>query len=296
MYGVIDIGSNTIRLSVYKKVDGDIRLILNKKHMTGLAGYVNAYGYLTENGIRKAIRDLMDFKHIIDNIELKEIFVFATASLRNIKNTDDAMSQIKHMTGFDIELISGEMEAKYDFYGATRFMKLNSGLLVDIGGGSTELVHFTDGSIDEAISIPMGSLSLYKKFVSEILPTAGEMDAMKKYIKAELKKVDIQSKHGLICGVGGSIRGTLKLTNDLYNLDLNGRDISPKHVNKTLKAFQSDRSYAVTNIIKNTPDRMHTILPGMTILKTIAKKYEVEGISVSQYGIREGYLYTKLGL
>lgn len=294
MFGVIDIGSNTIRLTLYKETENGLKLVLNKKHMTGLAGYVDAKGYLTESGIRKAIYDLLDFKLIIENIELKALYVFATASLRNIRNTDEAMSRIKEMTGFDIDLISGEMEARLDFLGATQVMPLKNGILIDIGGGSTELVYFTDGSIDKAISMPMGSLSLYKKFVADIIPTPSEIKLMKAYVKEEIKKVDLEKAHPVICGVGGSIRGALKLCNEVYGNDYAQGRIDPKQLKKMLKCFSDDKAFAVQNIIKTVPDRMHTIIPGLTILNTLCKKHEALEIYVSPYGIREGYLYTKL--
>lgn len=294
MYGVIDIGSNTIRLSIYKETEAGLRLVLNKKHMTGLAGYVSTSGVLTESGIRKAIYDLMDFRLIVENIELKALYVFATASLRNIKNTEEAIARIKSMTGFDIDLISGEMEARLDFYGATQVMNLKNGILIDIGGGSTELVYFTDGSIDKALSIPMGSLSLYKKFVKDIIPTALELKAMKSYIKEEIKKVDIKKEHPVICGVGGSIRGAFKLCNEIYGNDPAQNYIQPKQLKKMVKCFSADKAFAVQSIIKTVPDRMHTIIPGLVVLNTLSKKHEALEIKVSPFGIREGYLFTKL--
>lgn len=294
MYGIIDIGSNTIRLTVYKIHNKEIQLILNKKHMTGLAGYVNLQGYLTENGINKAIYDLLDFKTILSNFEMKNVFVFATASLRNIKNTIDATKRIEEATGFSIDLISGEQEAHYDFHGATKALNLNRGLLVDIGGGSTELVYFHNGAIDKAISMPFGSLSLYKQFVSDIIPNENEILRMKKFVKNEIKKVEIECESPQICGVGGSIRGCLKLNRELFSIDPLSLEMEPLHLKRLVKQFSKHRSYAVDNILKVTPERIHTIVPGMTILQTIVKRYDAINICVSPYGIREGYLYKKL--
>ncbi|MBN7774205.1 phosphatase [Clostridium aminobutyricum] len=296
MYGVIDIGSNTIRLSLYKKTDSSFKLMLNKKNMAGLAGHVSRNGNLSKKGIKKTIGILRAYRQILNNIEVKEVFVFATASLRNVKNTQEAIKIINEQTGFDIDLVSGEQEAIYDFVGATHVMNLDKGILIDIGGGSTELVFYSNGEIEKAVSLPIGSLSLYTKFVKNILPTKKELSKMKDCINDELKTIEISGEYQIICGVGGTIRGACKLNNEIFDMVSGNRNIEIKRLNEMLRDFSEERKYAVQKIIKNIPDRIHTIIPGMTILESISEKYNSETIVVSEYGIREGYLYTKLFL
>ena len=94
----------------------------------------------------------------------------STASLRNISNSQAAVSEIEDRTGLAINLLSGAQEAEYDFVGAARTIDLKSGLLVDIGGGSTELVMYNNMQIQNSISLPIGSLSMYTKFVKHLFP------------------------------------------------------------------------------------------------------------------------------
>lgn len=296
MYGVIDIGSNSIRLSLYKKTENSFKLMLNKKNMAGLAGYIDKSGNLNKKGIRKTISILNAYRQILENIEVEGIFVFATASLRNINNTEEALQIIREQTGFDIDLVSGEQEAIYDFVGATHFMDLDKGILVDIGGGSTELVFYSNGNIEKAISMPIGSLSLYTKFVKNIIPTKKELINMKEYIEEELLVVDSSDKYAIICGVGGTIRGAYKLSNEIFDKSAGNRTIEVDKLIQMRREFSDERKYAVNKIIKIVPERIHTIIPGMTILECISEKYNSQSIIVSEYGIREGYLYTKLFL
>lgn len=297
MYGVIDIGSNTIRLSLYKKTNLSIKLMFNKKIMAGLAGHIDKNGNLSEKGINKAIDVLRSYKQILEEIDVKEVFVFATASLRNINNTKESVKTISEQTGFDIDLVSGKQEAIYDFIGATHFLKLDKGILVDIGGGSTELVFYRNGLIQKAISIPIGSLSLYTKYVKNILPTKKEICRIKKKINKELKNVDmLEGPYYILCGVGGTIRGTCKLFNEINNIASDNRSIDIKKLNDMLNHFSDEKKYAAQKIIKNIPDRVHTIIPGMNILELVSEKCNSEEIIVSDYGIRDGYLYTKLFL
>ena len=146
IYGIVDVGSNTIRLSIYKYENNKVVLLLNKKTMAGLAGYVKD-GELSKAGIKRACEVLKAYKEIVENFQIKNVFVFATASLRNVSNTDEAVLRIKEETGFNTEIILGENEAIYDFIGASQVVDISDGILIDIGGGSTELVMYKNKEI-----------------------------------------------------------------------------------------------------------------------------------------------------
>lgn len=294
MYGMIDIGSNTIRLSVYKKTGTGISLLFHKKSTAGLAGYVDEQGALSEEGIERATSVLRAFSKVLHNVEVKEVYAIATASLRNITNTEQVAARLSEASGFPIDLLTGEEEAIFDFVGASRLMQLNEGMLIDIGGGSTELVRYRAGKILSAHSLPIGSLNLYTQHVSDILPTAIELRHIKTRIKAELESLPPIEDQPILCGVGGSIRSACKLMNSFYALPADNRNIELAPLRKLLKKFANERELAVHRLIRGAPARIHTIIPGMTILNVIAKKYGGESIAVSEYGVREGYLYTKL--
>ncbi|HWS44203.1 MAG TPA: phosphatase [Pseudoflavonifractor sp.] len=294
MYGVIDIGSNTMRLSIYSTTESSFRLLLNKKSMAGLAGFIDKKGRLSEEGVKKAVYVLKSFQHILENIGVEDTFVFATASLRNASNADEVLQALRTHTGFEVDLISGEREALLDFMGATHLLPLEHGLLVDIGGGSTELAVYDRGCVEKAVSIPLGSLNLYTRFVKDILPTEKELEKIKEAVKSELKKISLPGGNRLICGVGGSIRCACKLCNDIYALPEDNRVIDGKRLHNLLWRMGDERKFAVKTILRTAPDRIHTILPGMTLLKLLADKFDCTEIQVSGYGVREGYLCSKL--
>ena len=123
MYCVIDIGSNTIRLVIYRVEDGRIKPILNNKYAAGLAGYVDKNGSLRPAGIEKAVTVLREFRQTLDMLPECEVFPFATASLRNIDNTDEVLQAIEASCGFQVRVLSGKEEALYDYHGAVRAME-----------------------------------------------------------------------------------------------------------------------------------------------------------------------------
>ena len=168
-YGVIDVGSNTIRLVIYEVKENRIESLFSNKNTAGLIGYVND-GELSRKGIRKACDVLNSLQKVAAHAQVEKLYVFATASLRNIANTKEAVEEIEKETGLDIDVISGHDEAELDFEGAAHAQKLKDGIMVDIGGGSTEVVAFADGKITDAVSLEFGSLSMYKTYVSRLFP------------------------------------------------------------------------------------------------------------------------------
>jgi exopolyphosphatase/guanosine-5'-triphosphate,3'-diphosphate pyrophosphatase len=295
IYGVIDLGSNTVRLTVYECEADSFNILFSEKTMAGLAGYVEKK-ILSKTGIEKACSVLNTYRGIIRNFDISNVFVFATASLRNIENTDEAVAAILKRTGFVVEVISGEEEATLDFIGATHNVSIDNGLLVDIGGGSTELVTYSNRTIKKAISMSIGSLSLYTKHIKDILPIKEERKTIKEVIIENIEQVEIfdGEQHKTICGVGGTVRAALKLNNHIFGLSDSNKTISTKNIKEILNKLCDADTDAWKIILKVCPDRIHTIIPGLLVLNTVSKYFGCETIVVSSYGVREGYLYNKV--
>lgn len=293
--GNVDVGSNTIRLSVYEIQGNAIQLLFHKKVTAGLAGYIDNE-FLNKEGVDKACEVLSDFKRIWNSFHISPVFVFATASLRNIKNTQEVLESIKIETGIEVDVITGEEEARLDFFGATYELQLKEGFLIDIGGGSTELVDYRDARLIAAVSLPVGSLNMYSRFVQNLFPDKDERKRIKDYVLKELAKHPsfLNKETSNICGVGGTVRSTLKLQNGIYGYSSQNTIIHGENIGKMIKSLQTPQKNTYRTILKTAPDRIHTILPGMIILKTFITSFNVKSIQVSKAGVREGYLYQKI--
>ena len=289
---IIDLGSNTIRLSIYS-VDQTNRFenLLNKKETVGLASYIEN-GSMSENGIIRAISTLNRDKTICDGFGIHDIHVIATAPLRNIDNSDYAIERIQKATGLTIHLLSGEQEATLDFEGAMLCTDIQDGLLIDIGGGSTELVCFKDHKILQAISLPIGSLLGYTKFFKSLTPTKKQIKALKQHFNELLSVTDFiktqNTTHAI--GVGGSIRAVNKCFKRSYSLNDN-MVLTTKQIKSLYKLIKTMDDDGLNLILKSAPDRIHTIISGMTILMVILDHFDVDDLTISSYGVREGYLY-----
>ena len=165
-YAVVDMGSNSMRLSVYDAHEnGDFDLIFSEKKMAGLANYIE-YGALSRKGIEVACEILRGFQWILRHFNISDMHVFATASLRNIKNTDEASEDIYDKTDIKVDVLSGKEEAELGYYGAITKCDENLGAMFDIGGGSTEVTSIKIGKTQHAQSVGIGALNLFNRFVS----------------------------------------------------------------------------------------------------------------------------------
>ena len=295
LYGIVDIGSNTVRLNVYRCEDEDIRVVFSKKDNLGLVFYIKS-GKLTNIGIEKLITVLKKIKKDFDYLNIESYRFFSTASLRNIKNSTEVIQIIKDKVNIDIDLLSGEEEGELSFCGSISTIKKDNGILIDLGGGSVEIVLFKDKKIDEEYSIPIGSLKMYNDYVSGMIPNENECNLIKERIYSELAKIGVNNEEKIpfMCGVGGSIRAIGLILVDL-NLQKKKADYIDVKLLKLLKnELNLNNKDTYNKILHVKPSRIHTLVPALLMLESITSYFGCEEIQISKFSVREGYLYKKI--
>lgn len=294
IYAVIDLGSNTIRMNVYRLRNGKFRLLFSKKATAGIVSYVKD-GRLNREGICEICSTLESFKKVLEHLQIEQCSVFATASLRNIDNTEEVITQVKKKTGMKICLISGEEEGRLSFRGAAIQLSAGDGLFIDIGGGSTELVRFAEGKAQSSCSLPIGSLNLYNRFVHDIIPTAQERKEISLYVEGALLSSEVKPEGKLLAAAGGTARAVEKLLLRSGALERKGEAISLSQLEQLQQQLLSG-SDAAHMILRCKPDRIHTLIPGFLILKGVMQHFGCEQLKVCRNGIREGYLMEITGV
>ena len=291
---VIDIGSNSIRLTLYKTQGQSFKILFREKIMAGLAGYVEE-GKLSAEGIDCACSGLLSFRSILQALEIENVRVFATASLRNISNTEQALSVIRAATGYAVEVISGEDEALFGYAGAMEELHLTSGAFLDIGGASTEIVTFEEGKPTDFASFSLGSLSLYRRCVKKVLPGVGSVKRLRQTVGGV---IDIPqgalAERALVVGVGGTARATLKLARHYYKMSEDCRSITAEQLDGLCDFLCSGKKAVSDLILRLEPERIHTLVPGVLILQHVFHLFHAQQLVVSKYGVREGYLCQRI--
>ena len=299
LYAMIDIGSNTIRMAIYE-IDGErVEMLMKRKNSVGLASYVKD-GYMTRAGIDKVVDVLSGYRHFLDELGINRVTAFTTAALRNSVNGYDAVEEISYRTGTDIHLMSGEDEATYDFIGATHDLADDSGLLIDIGGASTEIVYFERREIKVKVSLPIGSLSFHTRYTgAHILPSASELEEM--YAEAEATVSAVEEfryvSHAQICGIGGTFKGAMALYNAMFGMPRRNMRMEVNRIHEILQRFHRNHELIIPEkvvLMRTVPERMHTFMPGLVIADVLAKRFGSYQIIYSDSGVREGYIYSKI--
>ncbi len=295
LYGIVDIGSNTVKLNVYRCEDDDIRVLFSKKDNLGLVFYIKGRK-LTNTGIEKLINVLKKIKKDFDYLNMGSYRFFSTASLRNIENSADVIQIINDKLNIDIDLLSGEEEGELSFCGSISTIRKDNGILIDLGGGSVEIVLFKNKKIEEEYSIPIGSLKMYNDYVSGMIPNENECNLIKERTNSELAKIGANNEEKIpfMCGVGGSIRAIGLILVDLNLQKKKAALIDVKLLKQLKNELNFNNKDTYNKILYVKPSRIHTLVPALLILESITSYFGCEEIQISKFSVREGYLYKKI--
>ena len=297
LHAIIDIGSNTIRMAVYQIEGRTFELLLKRKHTVGLAGYLED-GRLVREGIEKTVKILRGFMDFIDTFGIAHVHSFATAALRTAANGHAVTDEIMRRTGVAVRIISGDEEAAYDFIGATTSIAYADGIMVDIGGGSTEIISYAAHEMQGRWSLSIGSLAMSKAHVAGLLPSGDECAAIRATVTAILNSASevraLRAQH--MIGMGGVLSSTSRMHALLYP-EAQTRLIDARHLPAMIDLFSTGQPLSENDtavLLRSAPDRLHTIVPGMVIAHTLAESFAAEDILYSDSGVREGYIWKEI--
>lgn len=295
---VIDLGSNSIRLVIYKWNGKKLVKIQDVKRQAKSMKYIY-HNQMSFDGIENIISTLKELILISKALDTDDIRIFATAAIRNIENSVEVRKTIENEIKYKIDVLESFEESELGFEGVKQTLQLPEyGICVDIGGGSTEITYFKDSKSVFSDSIPIGSLNLYLNFVDNVLPSIGEQFLMRLEIRNQLEHIEWLSKieTKTIIGIGGSLRAILKLHKAKYDLNESIYEIALNQENVSNYAQLNQDNYTqFTKLIVNTvPERLTTVIPGVMILDEILLQTRAKEFILSPYGVREGYLFNRV--
>lgn len=297
MYAIIDLGSNTVRLNVYQLSDDQLKLVFSKKEFLSLASYITKEKTLSQEGIDVALSLVSHYQTVLSKLTVENAYLIATASIRQVTNHQEIIDALRKRVPFSVELLSEEEEALADLEGALIDHPFTDGLVIDIGGGSTELVALKDNDVLFAKALKIGSLNAYLQFVSKVFPKKKELKSLSKEIKTQLKSLSLPSfSSTYIYGIGGTVRATRKLAIALLSLPADTEELTLDHVQTLINILVEREKETYLKLIQIIPERIHTILPGLKILEIVMKTFGQTLCIVVDKGVREGYLMKKLDL
>ncbi|WP_230986921.1 Ppx/GppA phosphatase family protein [Cohnella fermenti] len=296
--GMIDIGSNTVRLAVYQITEnGAFRVIDQGRWPARLSQKLTAGGELPRESVDELAEVLLHFKRICRMHRTTRIKAVATAAIRQAANREQALARLTEVTGLTIELLSGEDEARFGSLAMLRTMDVEDGFVVDIGGGSTEITLLRDRKIVSSVSFPFGCVNTSRRFgmKDEPVPPA-VMERAVSELAAQLRSEPwIRSHPGLpLIGLGGTLRSFAKISQrsiDYPLSNLHGYEFPPlalENALQTLAPLGVEKRRKVPGLSK---DRADVIVPGLLILQAVVQACQASRVVVCGAGLRDGIFF-----
>ncbi|TGE36364.1 exopolyphosphatase [Desulfosporosinus fructosivorans] len=298
--GVIDIGSNSIRLVVIEIGKKNyFRVIDEVKETVKLGMDMTADGRLDPIRMEKAIQTLTNFKSLCEGLGECNIFPVATEAVRRASNQREFLEKVKSTLNMEIRVLTGAQEAYYDYFGVINSLDFSNGLIMDIGGASTELVWVKNKKKKEAISLPFGAINISAQFNLTEKMTSNTEKALNKYLMDQFKKVAWleEAKNLPLIGVGGTIRNIGKISRKTNNYPIDRSHNYQMDSSEILKIYDSikykntEQRRKVKGLSKERCDMFVGAFSAVTVLMKYCNNPKM---IVSGSGLREGLIYEIL--
>ena len=292
----IDIGTNTALLLVGSITpDGRLEVLHDTVQAPRLGQGVDASRNLSPAAIARTLRVLAEFRSIIDGYQPARTIVTATSAVRDARNRKEFIDSVRETAGLDVRVLSGEEEAEWTFAGTVSGAGLpDPSLVIDIGGGSTEMSIGTGSRPGFHTSIDIGAVRLTERFLKSTPPTPTELDAAGAEIFAHLASVPAEIPPRCVAyGVAGTPTTLATYLAGLSAPDrgvIDGYELSRSAVDRAFQHLSGLTPAEIRGLGGMFAGREDVITAGTLILATVMDHFGLERIRVSVRGLRYGAL------
>ena len=301
--GIIDLGSNSIRLILMNiGNDGSCKLLDEIKESARISEKMGPEKVIKLAAMSRAVQTVKLFKKFADINRVDTVIGVATAAVRSAVNGNELLSAVKNETGLTFRILSGEEEASYEYLGVVNTFDFNNALIMDIGGGSTELILCQNRQMVQCASLPFGAVSLTENFLSCPIPQTEEIKKLEDFLFSQYSNLPwLEFAKGMeVLGVGGTIRNLGRMCSRLNNYSFNIlhnyclNTMQARHIYNQLKSITIDERKGVPGLSK---ERADIIVGGVAAVVKLLEFTDTSVLRISGAGLREGvffeYLYKK---
>ncbi|MCI8728477.1 MAG: Ppx/GppA family phosphatase [Clostridia bacterium] len=294
---IIDLGSNSARLVLVNILEGGFFAVFDElKESVRLAQDMQD-GFLKPVRIAQTIKTLKLFRRLCDANGIDRIYAYATAAVRKAKNQRGFLDEVAATCGFKLKVLDSDEEAQLVYQGVINSMDIPKGLIMDIGGGSINLIYYNRKNLLGHTTIPYGAVTLTEMFKEEELRPEERVKKIEEFILSELDKIEwmkqIDPEIRLI-GVGGSFRnlGKISRMTRKYPLDMAHNYVIGKDdfisLYNHIKVLDLDKTMKIKGLSSVRAD----IFPSaLACINAIEKYLGLEEIVISGSGLREGAMF-----
>jgi exopolyphosphatase/guanosine-5'-triphosphate,3'-diphosphate pyrophosphatase len=297
--GVLDVGSNTIHLQVVDTHPGARpNPTFNHKEELRLTEYLTEENNISEEGVtalRLAIKNAIAHSK---SVKTEELLPFATSALREAKNGAEIIAAINKDFEIDLQVLTGEEEARLTFLAARRWFGWSSGrlLVIDIGGGSLEIASGIDEAPEVAVTLPLGASRLTKSHLQGDPFTAKSVRALRDYIETQLESVlPTLVRHedsDRAIATSKTLRTLARLCGDWYGGD--GKNITIDAIRKISTRLAEMDSEERSKLPGVSANRARQIVAGAFVTESVMRNLDLDNLEICPWALREGIVLKYL--
>jgi exopolyphosphatase / guanosine-5'-triphosphate,3'-diphosphate pyrophosphatase len=297
---VIDMGSNSFRLVAYSYTPGRWWRRTDEIYdIVRVGAGLLASGRLAEDRIETAIEAMEVYAHFCaaSGISTQDVDAVATSAIRDAENGDVLLARVSASTGIRPRVLSTQQEARYGYLAAVNSTTLSDGAVLDLGGGSLQLVGVRERRAVASASWPLGTVRMTERFFDRHGSSAKQRDALRAHVMTELSETPwVGDLPDTLVGIGGTVRNlaaAAAAADGLPSIGVQGSVVERPKLEQLIKDLAarpvSDRA-AVEGI---KPGRAGIILAGAIVIAAVMEAVGVERIEVTQAGLREGVFFSR---
>jgi exopolyphosphatase/guanosine-5'-triphosphate,3'-diphosphate pyrophosphatase len=301
--GVLDVGSNTVHLLVVDAHEGARPLPAHSdKSELRLAEHLTDDGHIDREGQERLLACVRQALDVAEDRGTEDLLAFATSAIREAQNGREVLQRVRDETGVDLEVLSGEDEARLTFLAVRRWFGWSSGLLLvmDIGGGSLEMAAGIDETPDALMSLPLGAGRLTRTMLKGDPPDAKELKALRKHVRTKiagmLRPFEALGVPDHPVATSKTFRSLARITGappssegDLVPRMLALEDLRtwvPK-----LAGMSAAKRAALPGV---SPGRAHQLLAGAVVAEAVMDLLDVDDVQICPWALREGIILRRL--
>jgi exopolyphosphatase/guanosine-5'-triphosphate,3'-diphosphate pyrophosphatase len=282
--GVVDLGTNSTRLLVADVEDGELREVERRLTITRLGEGVDERRILLPTALARVRNTLAAYRRILEETGAERTLAVGTSAVRDAENGEAFLGEIEWSFGFDTRLLDGDEEARLTFRGVAAGRELEPETLVlDVGGGSTELV-----LADWHRSLDLGCVRLTERFLRTDPPKPGELDACREHVRALLPA---EPRPTRVIGVAGTVTTLAVLSLGLDEEDpalVHGHRLSSDWIDAETERLAGLRVSELREMRGMHPERAPVIVAGAVVVAETLGHYGLAELEVSEYDLLHG--------
>ncbi len=299
--GVIDLGSNSARIVVFRlDPGGDLEVVADEHASARLIRELDSHRRINRSALERTLRLLRDFRAVAQGAGAREIIVLGTAALREAVNARALVARARDEIGLEVRILGAEAEARAGFLGAVYSLPVRHGLVFDIGGGSLQVSRFRDRKIRRSWSLPLGALRVSDTFLTSDPPGKGQIRRLRAHVLRALSRAGVPAlaPDESLIGTGGTVRNLAKIDSRRreYPIQrLHGYELTRAHLRELMALLTGIKVSARASVPGLNPDRADSIAGGGVTAECMMDACGGTRFLVTGFGLREGIALSTLG-